>query len=235
MQISSATSEDRRPVAPLWHLVCTFVLLAAWVGLSLLHPSHRVAGKLSPRIAGYLTVLIAEWVLFFFIWLGLRIQRVPFASLFGEISAKFRKIVLDIGIAVVFLIVANFVLAFLGGLLHVARHNARVQQLLPDTAAEIAVYLLVCITAGICEETIFRGYLQRQFTAYTRSAGIGALIQGILFGLAHVYQGWKMVVIIAVYGCLFGALVLWRKSLRPGMIAHFLQDSIAGIFLARHL
>jgi hypothetical protein len=44
-----------------------------------------------------------------------------------------------------------------------------------------------------------------------------------------------MILIIAVYGCMFGALALWRRSLRPGIIAHFLQDSISGIFLARHM
>jgi membrane protease YdiL (CAAX protease family) len=42
-----------------------------------------------------------------------------------------------------------------------------------------------------------------------------------------------MVVTIGVYGCLFGLLAAWRKSLRPGMLAHFLQDGIGGLMLAR--
>jgi membrane protease YdiL (CAAX protease family) len=119
--------------------------------------------------------------------------------------------------------------------MRVSQHNDAVKQLIPQTPLEIAVYLLVTLTAGICEETIFRGYLQRQFTFLTGSVAAGALIQGIVFGLAHAYQGWKMILIIAVYGCMFGALALWRRSLRPGIIAHFLQDSISGIFLARHM
>jgi hypothetical protein len=221
-------------VAPFWHLVCVFLLLAVWVGLSL-HPHHHLLGTLSPRISGYLLALFFEWLLFAFIWWGLRIQRVSFSSLFGEMSANIRKVLRDIGIAILFLIAANIVLGLLGALFHVAKHNQAVQRLLPQTPLEIAVYLLLALTAGICEETIFRGYLQRQFTALTKSAAIGALIQGIIFGLAHAYQGWKMIVIIAIYGCMFGALVLWRRSLRPGIIAHFLQDSIGGIFLARHM
>jgi membrane protease YdiL (CAAX protease family) len=36
--------------------------------------------------------------------------------------------------------------------------------------------------------------------------------------------------IIAVYGFMFGWLARWRKSLRPGMIAHTLQDSVAMLF-----
>jgi membrane protease YdiL (CAAX protease family) len=36
-------------------------------------------------------------------------------------------------------------------------------------------------------------------------------------------------VIIAMYGCLLGALAYWRRSVRPGMIAHFMQDGLVGL------
>ena len=237
MDQPSATSpdtKDTKPVAPPWHLLCVFLLLAAWAALSL-YPRHHPFGTLPPRISGYLLVLLIEWFIFAFIWLGFRIQGVPFSSLFGEMSPNIRKVLRDLGLALLFLIVANIVLTLVGTLLHVSNDNEAVRQLLPHGATEIAVYLLVTLTAGICEETIFRGYLQRQFTALTKSAAIGALIQGIFFGLEHAYQGWKMIVIITIYGCLFGALALWRRSLSPGIIAHFLQDSVSGIFLARHI
>ena len=234
LQTPTPSTSDTRPVAPLWHLLCVFLLLAVWVALSL-HPRHSPFGPVPPRIVGYLLVLLFEWLIFAFIWFGLRVQGIPFASLFGDLSANIKKILRDIGLAILFLIVANIVLGILGYLLHVAKVSEGVKQLIPRTAPEIALYLLVALTAGICEETIFRGYLQRQFSAFTKSAAAGAGIQGILFGLAHAYQGWKMILIIAVYGCMFGALTLWRRSLRPGILAHFLQDSITGIFLARHI
>jgi len=234
LETTIAISADNKPVAPLWHLLCVFLLVGAWVALSL-HGHQRHFGSLPPRFAGYILVILVEWFIFAFIWFGLRLQGIPFASLFGDMSTRIRRIFLDIGIAILYLIVANLVLGLVGFLVHLGRQNQAVKQLLPHTPAEIAVYLLVCITAGICEETIFRGYLQRQFGAYTKSAAAGAVIQGILFGLAHAYQGWKMIVVIAVYGCMFGALILWRRSLRPGIVAHFLQDSITGIFLARHI
>lgn len=234
METPTASSHDTKLVAPLWHLLCVFLLLAAWVALSL-HPQHHLFGALPPRFTGYLLVIFVEWFIFAFIWFGLRLEGVPFSTLFGEMSTKIPKILRDLGIALVFLVVANIVLSLLGYLLRVAKISEGVKQLLPHTAPEIAVYLFVALTAGICEETIFRGYLQRQFTAITKSGAAGALIQGIVFGLAHAYQGWKMILIIAVYGCIFGALVLWRRSLRPGIIAHFLQDSVSGIFLARHM
>jgi membrane protease YdiL (CAAX protease family) len=55
------------------------------------------------------------------------------------------------------------------------------------------------------------------------------VLQGSAFGTAHGYQGWKFMLLIAVYGATFGLLTVWRRSLRPGMLAHFLQDAIGGI------
>jgi len=233
---ATAFPSETRLIAPIWHLFCVFALLAVWVGLSLGH--HFSLFGLSQRFTGYLLVLVFEWFLFAFILFGLRVQGVPFASLFGEMSPSLVKILRDIGIAVAYLVIANIVLglvtAVLGFLFHAHPANTEAQkELIPHTGPEIAVYLLVALTAGICEETIFRGYLQRQFTALTKSAVAGALIQGLIFGVAHSYQGWVMVVAIAVFGCMFGALTLWRGSLRPGIIAHFLQDGVWST-IARH-
>jgi hypothetical protein len=35
--------------------------------------------------------------------------------------------------------------------------------------------------------------------------------------------------VIMVHGCLLGVLAWWRKSLRPGMLAHGIQDSLGGV------
>jgi CAAX protease family protein len=91
------------------------------------------------------------------------------------------------------------------------------------------------VTAGFCEELIYRGYLQRQFTVFTHTVIGGILLQAIVFALSHAYQGWNYVVLIAVLAGMLGVLAHWRKSLRPGMIAHALQDGISGIVAAHVL
>ena len=85
------------------------------------------------------------------------------------------------------------------------------------------------LTAGFCEEAIFRGYLQKQFHALTGSAAIAVLAQAILFGIAHGYQGLKNVIVITVLGLLYGLLALARGILRPGMIAHVWSDVYGGL------
>ena len=108
--------------------------------------------------------------------------------------------------------------------------------ILPHGGAELTLWIALSVTAGICEETIFRGYLQRQFIALTKSAPAGILLSAAAFGVAHVYQGFRMVILIGVFGAMFGILAYWRGSVRPGMIVHAWQDSLGGVVsaLMRH-
>ena len=93
----------------------------------------------------------------------------------------------------------------------------------------MAVWIAVSLTAGFCEEAVFRGYLQKQFHALTGSAAVAVLAQAVLFGLAHGYQGVKNVIVITVLGLLYGLLALGRGNLRPGMLAHAWADVYGGL------
>jgi hypothetical protein len=216
-------------IAPAWHTGGVLLLLAALIASSM---SFHNANHAHHRIAGYLVALTAEWLITAFIWFGCRMQGVSMRSLVGDMSTNWRSLLRDLGLAIAFLVVANTVLSIVGSLMHAAP-NGSVQKLLPQGGAEVAVYLLMALTAGICEELIYRGYLQRQFTAWTSSATVGIILQGAVFGICHAYQGISMVLTISIYGCFFGILAHWRGSLRPGMIAHCLQDGVGGLLLAR--
>ena len=113
--------------------------------------------------------------------------------------------------------------------------NQAIRNLIPQSPIEVVFFLATSLTAGFCEELIYRGYLQRQFTALTHAATGGILLQAIVFALSHGYQGWKYVLLITVLAAMLGLLAHWRKSLRPGMIAHALQDGISGIVAAHVL
>ena len=89
--------------------------------------------------------------------------------------------------------------------------------------------MLVALSAGFCEELVFRGYFQRQFHALTGSAAAAVGLQALVFGVGHFYEGAWAVAQITAYGLLFGLLAAWRKSLRPGMLAHAWSDIFAVI------
>jgi CAAX protease family protein len=99
-----------------------------------------------------------------------------------------------------------------------------VASLLPQSFLEVLVWTATCATAGICEEMVFRGYLQRQLHAFTGSLFTAVIAQGVIFGLFHAYQGWKSVTVISVLGILYGVLAAWRKNLRVNIISHAWSD-----------
>ncbi len=103
-----------------------------------------------------------------------------------------------------------------------------INNLLPQSTVEIVLWIAVSISAGVCEEIVFRGYFQKQFAAYTNSMIAAVLLQGVVFGLGHSYQGLKQVVIISVLGMLYGWFAAWRRSLRPNMICHAWTDIWSG-------
>jgi membrane protease YdiL (CAAX protease family) len=82
----------------------------------------------------------------------------------------------------------------------------------------------VSVTAGICEELAFRGFLQRQFHALGGNMVVAVLAQGLVFGLFHSYQGWRNVVVISVLGALYGALAAWRRNVRANIVVHAWGD-----------
>jgi membrane protease YdiL (CAAX protease family) len=222
------------PVAPAWH---TVVLLLILFGFSL---ASAHAGGLTPlgpkvgRAFGYVLVIIFEWAVVAFIWFGAKQRGIRIADMVGGSWARPIYVLRDLLIAVAFLIVV------IGGVLGAVDHflkaapNQAIRNLIPHGPTEVVLFLMTSLTAGFCEELIYRGYLQRQFIAVTHAVTGGIVLQAIAFALGHSYQGWKHALLIAVLAAMLGLLAHWRKSLRPGMIAHALQDGISGI-VASHV
>jgi membrane protease YdiL (CAAX protease family) len=219
--------------APWWHTILVLLpLFASSLAGAPQHglPSFRLFG-IAPRLSGYLVALAVEWLVVLIIWLWLRSRQLPLASLTHGSVRSLGPLFRDLGIAVGFLIVEMPLTTGLSRLLHL---NFDATAMLPHSTLELAVWIPMAITAGFCEELIFRGYLMHQFASWTGSPVLAIALQGILFGLVHGYQG-KVMIMIVLIGWLFGLLAWWRASLLPGMLAHGLQDTLGGIigFISR--
>jgi membrane protease YdiL (CAAX protease family) len=172
--------------------------------------------------------MAAEWLLVGVVAWGVRLGGSSISSLIGEKWARLSHFLRDLGLSLAFLLIMTGVLSILAHVLQPAP-NQNIRNLLPHTLAEKCVWVLVALTAGICEELMTRGYLQKQLYALLKRGPAAILAQGIIFGAAHAYQGWKYMVIIAVLGTMLGWLAHWRRSLLPGMIFHFIQDTLGGL------
>jgi uncharacterized protein len=118
-----------------------------------------------------------------------------------------------------------------------ARFNPRIRQrlaaqvssigfFLPSSAPERRWFALVCISAGICEEIIYRGFLLQYFAAGPLAAGLvaGLIAAAVTFGIGHGYQGWMGMLATTVLAIGMSLLFLAVRSLWLPMLVHALID-----------
>lgn len=217
------------PVAPAWHTVVLILVIAAWAALGYFG-THRPPSEQQPnRLFTYIVTAGWEWLVVGYIAWGVRSQGMRFRDLLGQRWKRFPDFLKDFGIALGFWLFALVVLAVVNiGFLHIKPAQS-VRVITPQTVLEMVVWVFVSLTAGFCEETIFRGYLQRQFSAWSGNVSVGVVLSAVIFGAAHIYQGAKSVILIMVFGLLFGILAEFRRSLLPGMMTHAMQDTTVGL------
>jgi membrane protease YdiL (CAAX protease family) len=212
------------------------VFIAIFVGLSVAGGFFQHAAKQHPQAAlpranavpSYVSVLISEWLLVFYVRMGVHKRGVRLRDLVGGRWATPKEVMNDIalgaGLWAVWIGLMNP--HVLGGGTNAA------QGLLPQGILESLVWIPLALSAGFCEELAFRGYLQKQFQAIAGSSALAVLFQAIVFGVGHLYEGVGAATRITLFGALFGLFAAWRKSLRPGMIAHAWSD-IFGVIIFR--
>lgn len=115
----------------------------------------------------------------------------------------------------------------------VARREMREQMgFLPENGPEFLHYIILAITAGICEELVFRAYFIRYFQVLfgqqDPSSTLAIVLAAVVFGLAHTYQGWKTVVKITAMAVFFGFLFVHTGSIWVLIVIHILVDVIGG-------
>ena len=212
----------------------TIILLAVFFGVAVLTAlGAQGAAPQGPRpskVPLYLGAIAFEWLLFYATLRGLKKHGTPVRTLMGE-GALWKGLALGVLAYPLVLVVGlgvKWVLAHAG--LDVEAANVRtVAKVGPEGPLESALWILVSLSAGICEEFVFRGYLMRQFAAWFGGWPQGLVLSAIVFGLGHAYQGLGPVLTIAVHGLSFGLVALVTRRLVPGMTAHAIEDIVAGL------
>jgi membrane protease YdiL (CAAX protease family) len=99
---------------------------------------------------------------------------------------------------------------------------------MPETRKELLHFALMTISAGICEELLFRGFLIRYLEellgtgSIARAAAVG--LPALVFGLAHSYQGAARAAKIVVLAVAFGVLLVLTSSILVPMALHAALD-----------
>jgi hypothetical protein len=184
-----------------------------------------------PRLALYTSAIFSQWLLTLLGWgVVFFIARPLLAQSFARLPLME---VLGWGSVIA--------LASLGGLVLVIAGERRgwlpqesdlIYLLIPETRREkVWAVLIVAPTAAFCEEFLFRGFLFAQLQQWLHSVPWAWVVCSAAFGLAHCYQGWSGVTRAGMLGALLTFPVARLGSLYPSMLAHWLIDAVALVWL----
>ncbi|CAN5836286.1 hypothetical protein BH24ACT5_BH24ACT5_15010 [soil metagenome] len=99
-----------------------------------------------------------------------------------------------------------------------------------DRTLVVSLVVAAVLIAPIVEEVVFRGLVLRGLLS-VMGAPLAVVIQGVLFGAAHIAPsaGWDnlgLVVILSVVGCGFGLGAYLTRRTGPSMIAHAIYNGV---------
>jgi membrane protease YdiL (CAAX protease family) len=109
------------------------------------------------------------------------------------------------------------------------------ERILPQSTVELLPYLALAITAGLCEEFLYRGFAMAVLAHVGLPAWAVVLISSVLFGLAHSYQGRGGIAMTLIIGTILGTSRIAYDSLVPAIFWHSAVDVVAGTAGPRYM
>ena len=223
-------------------LAVVAVFAVAWPLLEYFHtwPRHVRAvdaGDPNARTRAYQRMLLEQWSLTaLVVWVMLRAGR-ELSVLWLTPPTGWQLWLgtgLSLGYVVLIYVQARALFARPEAVARVRASLKPLRALVPHTPREYAWFRPLAVTAGICEEFLFRGYL-----VWVLKAWLGlwpaAITSMVIFGLGHSYQGRAHAPRAFGAGVGLGLLALATGSLLPGMLLHAVIDLAGGWFSFRVL
>jgi len=108
------------------------------------------------------------------------------------------------------------------------RHQLRhLERMMPHSAEDSRWFNRLAVTAGVCEEVLYRGYLLWYLGAWL-SLPQAVVAASVVFGFGHAYQGPRGIAVTAAVGLFMCGVYLVSGSLLACMVIHALMDLHAG-------
>lgn len=104
---------------------------------------------------------------------------------------------------------------------------ARFERIMPRSPQDLRWFSAVSVTAGICEELLYRAYLL-WYLGHWMGAVPAVVVAALVFGVGHFYQGPPGMLRTGIVGAAFAGIYRLSGSIFPGMLAHALLDLYSG-------
>ena len=99
---------------------------------------------------------------------------------------------------------------------------------LPKTRREFNWFIILSISAGICEEIIFRLFLF-EFLKENANLLIAFVLTNIIFAITHIGSGKQNIISSFILGLLFSAIYYFTENIWIAVILHIAIDINGGI------
>ncbi len=118
-----------------------------------------------------------------------------------------------------------------------SKQNAKTEEaesiaFLPVNRQEYLHYIVMAFSAGVTEEILFRAYFIHYMVSVTGTSPMGIALAiclpAVVFGIVHLYQGWKAVVKIIAMAVFFGLIYLQLRNLWALIVLHVVVDLVGG-------
>ncbi len=189
------------------------------------------SGRPNARVSIYREVIATQWIVTAVIAAAWIHAARPW-RLIGLVLPVGWRLVLTVALVVALLMLFRAQLGAIRRLDQAKRDRVRtrsaaVSPLIARNRVERAWFVPVAITAGLCEEFVYRGFLLWAFRPWLGLWG-AALASTVSFGFAHAYQGRRGAIRAGTVGALFVVLAIATGSVVPVMVLHALLDLISG-------
>ena len=190
------------------------------------------------RLALYASTIAFQWIASGIILWRTLVHNIRPGQLGLDISRPLLTLLVTIGITA--LILLNQIV----GLRRLATQPAASQgmvsqlamKLFPQDDVERLAFFALVATVAVCEEFIYRGFVQRVFqTLAGGSISFAVVGSAAFFALAHLYQGRRGLISTFIIGIFFSMTTAMTLSLVPSIAAHFVADLTAGLLAPKYL
>ena len=226
-------------------LMVGYILAAAWRGTSPSPDGPALASSVGGLMSDTLVALLVFGVPFA---IGVLLTKPCQDDLYLRLPRNWLltctlgaawSVVLRLAIMVPAAIVAGIMISLnrQEGLNQFAANRPKIENLLDPSALGNPVYALLCMTwlsfivAGLREElwraAVIRGIctLGGGFLSERKLECVAVFVSSLLFGLAHLTQGWLGVLLTSLLGLGLGLIQILRRSLPEAILAHGFFDA----------
>ena len=172
------------------------------------------------------TVIVMHWLTLYVVHIILRREKLTFKDIGYELNRK-RTVLLISILALVALLV--FTCTELGlKMLPVNQEKLEAMgNFFPKTTAQRILFIFVAVTAGFCEEIIYRGFAITKLAEAGLNRWLSIIPAGITFVFIHGINGYFQFWLYFGAAVMFGLLFVSAKRLWPGIVIHALFDLMA--------